>query len=186
MLFESMKTAQEYLEEMSIRDGLTRLYNHRHFYNRLDEEYSRAVRYNTPLSLVFFDIDDFKEVNDTCGHTQGDEVLRQIGRIIKNVVRECDIAARYGGDEFAILLPNTTVEGALDLASRLRSIICEHTFENLKVKRVTTSTGVATLSGSNVSSFDHLVRLADGAMYMSKVQGKNRVSRAGDHFVGQA
>ncbi|HXV22305.1 MAG TPA: diguanylate cyclase [Desulfuromonadales bacterium] len=180
-LFESMKTAQEYLEEMSIRDGLTRLYNHRHFYNRLDEEFSRAVRYNTPLSLIFFDIDDFKTVNDTCGHTQGDEVLRQIGRIVKNVIRESDIAARYGGDEFAVLLPNTTADGALDLGSRLRSIIHEHTFEGLKIEKITTSTGVATFFSDNVRSFDQLVQLADGAMYESKVQGKNRISRAADH-----
>jgi diguanylate cyclase (GGDEF)-like protein len=176
-----MKTAQEYLEEMSIRDGLTRLYNHRHFYNRLDEEFSRAIRYNTPLSLIFFDIDDFKMVNDTCGHTQGDEVLRQIGRIIKNVVRESDIAARYGGDEFAVLLPNTTAEGALDMANRLQSIIREHAFEDQKVEKVSTSSGVATFSMGNVQSFDQLVQLADGAMYISKVQGKNRVSRATDH-----
>ena len=180
-LFESMKTAQEYLEEMSIRDGLTRLYNHRHFYNRLDEEFSRAIRYNTPLSLIFFDIDDFKRVNDTCGHTQGDEVLRQIGRIIKNVVRESDIGARYGGDEFALLLPNTTADGALDMANRLQSIIREHSFEDLKVEKVTTSTGVATYAGGNVQSFDQLVALADGAMYRSKSLGKDLVSRAGEH-----
>lgn len=180
-LFESMKTAQEYLEEMSIRDGLTSLYNHRHFYNRLDEEFSRATRYITPLSLIFFDIDDFKRVNDACGHTQGDEVLRQIGRIIKSVVRESDIAARYGGDEFAVLLPNTTADGALDLANRLRSIIREHTFADMKIEKVTTSAGVATFSLGNVQSFDQFVQLADGAMYQSKAQGGDRVSLAGDH-----
>jgi diguanylate cyclase (GGDEF)-like protein len=179
MLFETMKTAQEYLEEMSIRDGLTRLYNHRHFYNRLDEEFSRALRYDTPLSLLFFDIDDFKRVNDTCGHTQGDEVLRQIGRIIKNVVRESDIAARYGGDEFAVLLPNTKTDGALDLANRLQSIVREYTFADLQIKKVTISVGVATFCGGNVQSFDQFVRLADGAMYDSKTRGKDRVSWAG-------
>jgi two-component system cell cycle response regulator len=179
MLFESMRTAQEYLEEMSIRDGLTRLYNHRHFYNRLDEEFSRALRYDTPLSLLFFDIDDFKRVNDTCGHTQGDEVLRQIGRIIKNVVRESDIAARYGGDEFAVLLPNTKTDGALDLANRLQSIVREYTFADLQIKKVTISVGVATFCGGNVQSFDQFVRLADGAMYDSKTRGKDRVSWAG-------
>lgn len=179
MLFESMRTAQEYLEEMSIRDGLTRLYNHRHFYNRLDEEFSRAIRYDTPLSLLFFDIDDFKKVNDTCGHTQGDEVLRQIGRIIKNVVRESDIAARYGGDEFAVLLPNTKTDGALDLANRLQSIIRDYTFADLQIKKVTISVGVATFFGGNVESFDQFVRLADGAMYNSKAQGKDRVSWSG-------
>jgi two-component system cell cycle response regulator len=179
-LFESMKTAQEFLEEMAIRDGLTRLYNHRHFYNRLDEEFSRALRYNTPLSLIFFDIDDFKRINDSCGHTQEDKVLRQIGRIIKNVVRECDIAARYGGDEFAVLLPNTSAEGAHELASRLRSIIREHRFVDMKIEKVTTSTGIATFASGNVQSYDQLVLLAEGAMYTSKLGVKDQVVRASD------
>ncbi len=83
ILFESMKTAQEFFKEMSIRDGLTKLYNHRHFYNRLEEEFSRALRYESPLSLVFLDIDGFKRVNDTYGHSNGDKVLKQIGDFIR-------------------------------------------------------------------------------------------------------
>jgi two-component system cell cycle response regulator len=177
-LFESMKTAQEYFEEMSIRDGLTKLYNHRYFYNRLEEEFSRATRYDTPLSLVFFDLDDFKRVNDLHGHTNGDKVLIQIGHFMKKVARESDISARYGGEEFALLLPNTPASGAFDLGKRLCSIIGEHRFEELAGAQISISAGVATYAGKNLDSYDELVRLADGAMYSAKQQGKNRVLQA--------
>lgn len=97
ILFESLRAAQEYFEEISIRDALTKLYNYRHFYNRLEEEFSRAVRYNAPLSMVFFDVDNFKRINDIYGHAQGDKVLRKIGEIMKTIARESDVPARYGG-----------------------------------------------------------------------------------------
>jgi len=175
VLFESMQSASEYFEEMSIRDGLTMLYNHRHFYSRLEEEFSRAERYYSPLSLIFFDIDDFKNVNDAFGHTQGDKVLKQIGELIKTVARESDIAARYGGEEFALILPNTTTGGAYDLANRLCATIRQHVFEGLKGSQVTVSVGVSTYSDKNVKSFDQLVKLADKAMYTAKSQGKNSI-----------
>jgi two-component system cell cycle response regulator len=178
ILFESMKTAQEYFEDMAVRDGLTKLYNHRHFYNRLEEEFSRANRYNSPLSLVFFDIDDFKRVNDTYGHTVGDKVLKQIGHFMKKVARESDIAARYGGEEFALLLPNTSAAGALDVVNRLATIIREHQFESLNGDHITISSGTSTVVGKNVDSYEQLVRLADEAMYMAKKQGKNCISQA--------
>jgi len=179
-LFESMKTAREFLEEMSIRDGLTKLYTHRHFYDRLDEEFSRAVRHNQPLSLLFFDIDDFKRINDIYGHTRGDGVLRQIGRSIRAVVRESDIPARYGGEEFAVLLPNTADEGAREMARRLREIIRDQKYENLPGERVTISTGVATFDQGNLESFELLVRLADAAMYQAKAKGKDQIATAFD------
>ncbi len=175
MLFDSMKTAQEYFEEMSIRDGLTKLYNHRHFYTRLEEEFSRAERYSQPLSLIFFDIDDFKRINDTYGHSQGDEVLKQIGILIRKLARESDIAARYGGEEFAVILPNTSSAGALDLASRLRTTIREHKFTGMNEDHVTVSVGVSTFVDENMASFDRLVHLADAAMYKAKRQGKDHV-----------
>ncbi|MCD6581400.1 MAG: diguanylate cyclase [Desulfuromusa sp.] len=178
ILFETMQTAQEYFEEMAIRDGLTSLYNHRHFYDRLEEEFSRAYRYDTPLSLVFFDIDDFKRINDIYGHTYGDQVLKKIGHLMKNVARESDIPARYGGEEFAVILPNTSQEGALDVASRLNSVIREHEFKNLEGEQITISSGISTFVGKNIQSFNQLVQLADEAMYTAKIQGKNKISQA--------
>ena len=186
-LFESMKTAQEFLEEMAIRDGLTKLYTHRHFYDRLDEEFSRAIRHKEPLSLIFFDIDNFKQINDKFGHMYGDEVLRHIGRVIKEVVRESDIAARYGGEEFAVLLPHTELEGALEMARRLALMIRELRFESLKSRPITVSTGVSTFARNNLLSYDELVRLADQAMYNAKAAGKDRISVAnGPSLHGEA
>jgi two-component system cell cycle response regulator len=178
ILFESIKTEQEYFEEMSIRDELTKLYNHRHFYNRLEKEFSRADRYQTPLSLVFFDIDDFKRINDNYGHTHGDDVLREIGKLVLKVARESDVPARYGGEEFAIILPSTTSEGALEMAQRLNSMIREHSFENLEGVQVTVSSGTSTFISKNVQSCGQLVKLADEAMYNAKLQGKDRISKA--------
>ncbi len=178
ILFESVQSAQDYFEEMAIRDGLTGLYNHRHFYDRLEEEFSRAGRYAAPLSLVFFDIDDFKRINDLYGHTQGDRVLKRIGKLVKSVARESDIPARYGGDEFAIILPNTAGDGAFDLANRIQAVILDCEFENLPGEQITVSSGVSTFANKNVQSFNDLVHLVDEGMYKSKNQGKNMVSRA--------
>jgi two-component system cell cycle response regulator len=177
VLFESMQTAQEYFEEMAVRDGLTSLYNHRHFYDRIEEEFSRAYRYATPLSLVFFDIDDFKRVNDIYGHVHGDHVLRKIGHLMKSIARESDIPARYGGEEFAIILPNTSREGAFDVASRLHSAIQEHVFESLKGEQITISSGISTFENNNLGSFNQLIQTADEAMYKAKAQGKNQILR---------
>ncbi|HKJ04781.1 MAG TPA: diguanylate cyclase, partial [Geopsychrobacteraceae bacterium] len=178
ILFESMQTAQEYFEEMSIRDGLTKLFNHRHFYTCLETEFSRATRYNIPLSVLFIDIDDFKRINDNYGHTHGDTVLKEIGQILKAVARESDIAARYGGEEFALILPNTSAEGALDVANRIRSVVRGHNFNQLDQEQITISSGTATLFGQNVESYAQLVKLADEAMYRGKSQGKDSVSQA--------
>ena len=178
ILFDSMKTAQEYFEDMSIRDGLTKLYNHRHFYQRLEEEFSRAARYNEPLSLIFFDIDDFKRINDNYGHIHGDEVLKKIGLVMTSVARESDLPSRYGGDEFAVILPNTSAKGALDVAKRLSTTIKEFKFDALNHEKVTISVGVATVVDKEVESFDRLVWLADGAMYKAKAQGKDHVAQA--------
>jgi len=178
VLFESMQTAQEYFEEMSIRDGLTMLYNHQHFYNRLEEEFSRADRYVTPLSLLFFDIDDFKRINDIHGHTQGDTILKKIGEIIENIARESDIPARYGGEEFAIILPNTSASGAYDVASRLRSVIKDHVFQGMKGEQITFSAGISTYSDKNYENFSQFVQFADEAMYKAKAQGKDTIIHA--------
>ena len=178
ILFESVQAAQEYFEEMAIRDGLTGLFNHRHFYDRLEEEFSRANRYAAPLSLVFFDIDNFKLINDIYGHTRGDQVLKKIGRLIKGVARESDIPARYGGEEFAVILPNTTEEGAFDLANRIRTVIRDYEFDHLPGEQITISSGVSTYVNKNVQSLNELVRLADEGMYKAKNLGKDMILQA--------
>lgn len=178
ILFERTQTSQEYFEEMSIRDGLTKLYNHQHFHDCLEKEFSRAGRYHTPLSLVFFDIDNFKRINDTYGHKHGDMVLSAIGKHTKSIARLSDVPARYGGEEFAIVLPNTTSEGALGMANRLGTLIREHTFECLNGENVTISSGTSTFTDNSVQSSDQLVQLADEAMYKAKALGKDRISQA--------
>jgi two-component system cell cycle response regulator len=178
ILFESVKTAQEYFEEMSIRDDLTKLFNRRHFYNRLKEEFNRAARHNHPLSLLFIDVDDFKQINDTYGHAVGDKALKEVGSLLKNAARGSDLPARCGGDEFAMILPNTNSAGALELAARISKTIHAHKIEGMSNQKLSTSMGCATFVDGNVTSADALVKLADDAMYRSKAQGKGRVIQA--------
>jgi len=175
ILFESMKTAQFHLERMAITDGLTGLFNHRYFYDRLEEEFSRARRYEHDLSCIFMDLDNFKKINDVYGHRAGDEVLRSVGLFVREVVRESDIAARYGGEEFAVLLPETSICGAMDMARRLHSMIREHSYPFVEGGRVTVSVGVALYDKESVNSPDQLMQVVDNAMYMAKELGKDRV-----------
>jgi two-component system cell cycle response regulator len=177
ILFESVKTAQEYFEAMAIQDDLTKTYNRIYFYQLLNKEVNRMDRYESPLSLIFFGVDDFKGINNTYGHAQGDKVLMQIGSLLKSFARKSDAPARFGGDEFALILPNTDAEGALKLANRLLLNIRNTTIEGLDGKSISTSVGVATCT-SNTLSADDLVKLADDAMCQSKSLGKGRVSQA--------
>ncbi len=175
-LYESMLNKQRYLEKMSLRDGLTTLYNHQHFYTRIEEEFSRAARYNTALSCLFLDLDDFKKINDNYGHVCGDEVLRQIGRMLSSLIRDSDIAARYGGEEFVLILPNTLAEGALEMANRLRAALNEIVIGGLDCMKITASIGIATYIDGNLPSYKQLITEADDAMYQSKKLGKDRVT----------
>jgi len=178
IIFESVKTAQEYFKQMSIEDALTKLYNRRYFQDRLKEEFSRRERNDAPLSLIFFDLDNFKRINDTHGHAQGDKVLIHIGGLLKTAARGNDLPARIGGDAFAMILPDTTAEGAFKLASRLCLLIKESKIENLDSGTISASMGISTCTKQNIESFDDLVTLADKAMYQSKSQGKGQVSQA--------
>jgi len=165
------------LYELAITDGLTKLYIHRYFQARLEEEIVRARRYGSKLSLVMFDIDHFKSFNDTYGHQQGDIVLVEVAKLIKNTIRSnIDIAARYGGEEFAIVLPETDSEGARIFAERLRKTVEAHKVPGQKeYLQVTISLGVSTYP-------DHakerllLIKKADDALYASKEGGRNRVT----------
>ena len=178
ILFEKTQTAREYFAEMAIRDGLTKLYNHQYFHNCLEKEFSRSSRYHAPLSLVFFDIDNFKRINDVYGHSHGDSVLSEIGELTRSVARLSDVPARYGGEEFAIILPSTPSEGAMEVATRLGRIIRQHRFKSLDGEQITISAGISTFQDNGVQSCDQLLQRADKAMYQAKAQGKDRVVQA--------
>ena len=175
ILFESMKTAKGIFEDIVIRDTLSRLFTHRYFYEQLEKEYSRTLRYKEPLSLLFIDIDDFRKINDKYGHIRGDEVLKQIGCVIRDVVRDSDIAARYGGEEFSVLLPSTNSEGAINLAERISSLIKKIDHSGLEGETITVSTGVTTYSGDSDLSFDQLIIAAGKGVEKAKRDGKGRV-----------
>ena len=164
------------LESLATHDGLTGAKNRRAFNEKLAEEWSRAGRYGTPLSLVLFDVDKFKSYNDTFGHQAGDGVLKLLARTVTGLVRGTDFFARYGGEEFVLILPNTDAEGAYILAERLRERV-----ENAawKERPVTASFGIASIDETMACGED-LVESADGALYQSKERGRNRVTVAGE------
>lgn len=174
VLMEELDRKNKELTELSITDGLTRLYNHRYLQERFDFEFKRAKRYNTPLSCVLMDIDHFKAVNDTYGHQSGDEVLRGIARLIRSHSREVDLCGRYGGEEFMILT-SLSLDDALRFAVRLNETIAAHDFNiNNQPFHSTVSIGVAAL-GEDIKTKQELVERADKAMYQAKHEGRNRV-----------
>ena len=168
---------QKELYKMAIVDALTGAHNKRHFEQRIQEEFSYCFRNKVPLSLLMFDIDHFKKVNDTFGHPTGDHVLSRICTLAKTIIRNEDVLARIGGEEFVVILKATEAEGALTLAERLRNLIEGSAFE-FEGKRfnVTISIGVATLHGQNFANWEAMLKLADTLLYKSKDAGRNRVS----------
>ncbi|MFQ5465414.1 MAG: GGDEF domain-containing protein, partial [Thermodesulfobacteriota bacterium] len=177
-LYEEVSREKEYLKEVAIRDQLTGLYNHNFFYSRFEEEFERAVRYETSLSLLMLDIDDFKRINDTYGHRVGDIALKEIAAIIMKGVRKTDVVARYGGEEFAVILPHTMLKGALEEAERLREMIASHSYAGLSRDRITVSIGVASYPQKGAMNSGDLVNYADDALYKAKAGGKNTVKVA--------
>jgi diguanylate cyclase (GGDEF)-like protein len=170
----------ETVERQAVTDELTGLANVRAFTSALDRELERSRRFDTPLALVMLDLDDFKRVNDTYGHQQGDEVLAQVAGVLRDISRELDTPARYGGEEMAVVLPQTDVDGAELLAERIREAV-----EALPVPRmrgggalhVTASFGVASVP-DEAADRESLIAAADAALYRAKRGGKNRVERA--------
>jgi len=165
------------LAALSETDSLTRLYNARGFSARLLAEIKRSRRYREPLSLLFLDLDGLKDINDRYGHRAGSEALRQIAHIIRSELRETDTAARWGGDEFTILVPKTDKTSAVSLAERIRKCIADQA----AAWPLTASIGVATLTADQVASNRDsigLMRSADAAMYDAKRRGKNAVVAA--------
>ena len=162
------------IERMATTDGLTGLFNHRIFQEKLTDELKRSERYSTPLSLLLTDIDKFKQVNDTYGHPVGDLVLRGVALILKQEVRDIDTAARYGGEEFAVILPGTDSAGAKIIAERLRKAIMGETFTaDGKTLKVTTSIGIATVP-ADAKTKEELIERTDQALYHAKHHGRNQ------------
>ena len=164
------------------RDSLTRLYNHGHFQEVMRSEIERAERYNNPLSLIMLDIDHFKRFNDTYGHQTGDVVLKETANILQDSSRESDCVCRYGGEEFAVILPETSKEQAFSIAERIRQRVSQHSFPLNSSERglqMTLSIGIATYP-EDASNKDTLTAMADKAMYISKMSGKNQTSSC-DH-----
>src|SRR5215208_6618008 len=171
----------ETVERQAVTDELTGLANVRAFMSTLDREIERRRRFEHPVGLVLIDLDDFKRVNDTYGHQQGDEVLAHVAWVLRDASRDLDTVARYGGEELAVVLPQTDASGAAKLAERMR-----HAIESLHVPRVdgsgtidvTASFGVASVP-DNAHDRNELIAAADAALYAAKAAGKNRVERAG-------
>jgi len=162
------------LYELATKDGLTKLYIHRHFYSLLESEIKRVQRYRHVLSLLMMDIDNFKSVNDTYGHLAGDMVLKEIAAAIQKTVRHVDTPARYGGEEFSVILPETSAQNAVTIAERIRKKISEIEVktENGAVIRPTVSIGIAEFPNA-ASDIKGLIDFADKALYESKHNGKN-------------
>ena len=174
----------ERLRFMSQTDGLTGLDNRRHLNERIDEMFQHAQRLNEPFSLVMCDLDKFKSVNDTYGHQAGDEVLKQLAKILKEEAREIDRVGRYGGEEFMLLLSGTVLDAAVTFAERVRKRLESNTFtfDGGTLQR-TASFGVSGWPHPAIGNSDALVRTADDALYVAKETGRNRVIRfAGDEF----
>ncbi len=169
------------LQELTITDEHTGLYNARHLREMLRIEVERSLRFNHPLSLLFIDLDRFKEVNDAHGHVLGSEVLSEFGRVLAGSIRKVDSAFRYGGDELAIILVETNAAPAQLVARRLSSRIAQHVFlseKNLNLS-ITASFGVATFPGDALTA-PELLHAADQAMYRAKARGRNAVVAAGE------
>ncbi len=172
----------ESVQRQAVTDGLTGLFNHRRFQEVMSIEVERSKRFDQPLGLVMLDLDDFKTVNDRYGHLQGDQVLREVARVLLDTSREIDEPARYGGEEMAVVLPQTDLEGAVEFAERLRGRIDDLDVPVLQgegVVRITASVGAAALPDSAADDKDALVQAADAALYRAKRLGKNRVMKAG-------
>ncbi len=162
----------------AVTDGLTGLYNHAYFVGALRREIQRSRRSGLKLSLVMFDLDNFKRVNDTKGHLEGDKVLVKSAALVTESLREIDLAARYGGEEFAVILPDTPRTGGFVAAERIRARIAEHFRKRRGSGPVTASGGVATFP-DDADDAEQLVRRADEALYRSKAAGKNRITLVG-------
>ncbi|KJH81771.1 sensor domain-containing diguanylate cyclase [Stutzerimonas stutzeri] len=171
-----LQAANQELQRLSSTDRLTGLFNRGHWEEMLRQDYARHRRYDRNAALVMFDIDHFKRINDSYGHQAGDAVIQRAAELIRQSMRDADIAGRYGGEEFVVLLPDTDSEGAVTFAERLRQSIEAHeVIHEGRSIHFTVSLGIADLS-QPTSGYAQLIERADSAMYMSKSAGRNQVS----------
>jgi diguanylate cyclase (GGDEF)-like protein len=177
---EERKHAQAELERLATTDPLTGLYNRRQFFFLAQQEFQQAQRYGRPLAAILFDIDSFKQVNDTYGHATGDQVICNVAWLALSSLRQVDILGRYGGEEFVIVLVETNAEGAEIIANRLRTVIAENAQPGqARLPGVTVSAGVAEINLAQPDSLDQLLQRADKALYVAKEAGRNQTCRYG-------
>ncbi|MFN7132891.1 MAG: diguanylate cyclase [Myxococcales bacterium] len=167
---------QRNLYESATKDGLTRIYNKKYFTDTVRKEFAYCLRHRVPLSLLIFDVDHFKRINDTYGHQAGDYVLARLATLVSDAIRTEDVFARYGGEEFVLLLREATEDKAFILAERIRRLIEGSGFTfNGQQMRVTISIGLATLKDGEYADCDQFIEAADGLLYKAKQGGRNRV-----------
>jgi diguanylate cyclase (GGDEF)-like protein len=165
------------VEILATTDLLTELFNRRFFESVMEREFLRTLRYQTPACCLMIDIDNFKRINDEYGHGAGDVCLREVAdKIVKNI-RKVDTAAKWGGEEFTVLLPNTRKGNAVTPASRIRDAISTHKFSTV-TGQVTASIGIACVPDASIDTFDKFIHAADLAMYEAKTRGGNRIEFA--------
>ena len=177
-MVESTMADNARLEQLAQTDALTGLLNRRALTERITAEMERALRYDSSMALLMIDLDHFKRVNDTYGHLVGDDVLRDVAKLLTETIRTSDMVARYGGEEFLMLLPETDDAGAELFAERIRVAIESHDFgarSNKPGLSLTTSVGVATFPAARIESVEDLFARADAALYRAKADGRNRV-----------
>jgi len=175
-LQDHLKESNQRLLEMSQVDPLTGLYNRRHMMTTLEAELDRSNRISSPFALVMVDLDHFKKVNDTYGHQQGDVVLKSISWEIQEQLRQYDSASRFGGEEFVLLLPETSLDEAVNVAERLRQVISNIQFTgSVTDLKMTASLGVTAIPHQKINTTEDLIRQADVALYQAKNNGRNRV-----------
>ena len=175
-IYLQLEKVREEVHALAMTDELTRAFNRRHFLKLVENELARAKRYQHALSIIIFDIDNFKKVNDTYGHLCGDAVLQNLSLTCRTILRQCDAFARFGGEEFILLLPETEEPSALVVANKLCQLIANHTTEYKGIQlQVTISAGVTT-SSPNGDTLDDLLNRADQALYKAKKLGKNRLA----------